>query len=73
MNKKTIFNIKLSCLCCPDKILLNSQISKNHILEEIVILELKFGTKRKNRRLVRSLGPRGMNQIMVGTDRRHVL
>ena len=44
------------------------------MLEELIILELKFGTKRKNREnFVRSLGPRGLNQIIVGTDRRHVL
>ena len=51
MNVKTIYNIKLSFLCCPDKILLNLQISKKHVLEEIIILEFKFGTKRKNRKL----------------------
>ena len=47
----TIYNLKLSFLCCPDKILLNLQISKKHTLEEIIILELKFGTKRKNQKL----------------------
>ena len=49
MNMNTIYNIKVSFLCCSDKILLNLQISAKHTLEEILILdlELKFGTKRK--------------------------
>ena len=51
MNMNTIYNLKLSFLCCPDKILLKLQISKKHTLEEIIILDLKFGTKRKNRKL----------------------
>ena len=51
MNLNTIYNIKVSFLCCSDKILLNLQISKKHTLEEIIILELKFGRKRKNRKL----------------------
>ena len=51
MYMKTIYNIKLSFLCCPDKILLNLQISKKHTLEEITILEFKFGTKWKNKNL----------------------
>ena len=42
-------------------------------LEEIIILEFKFGRKRKNRKLVRSLAPWGLNKIIVGTDRRLVL
>ena len=65
MNMNTIYNIKVSFLCCSDKILLNLQISKKHTLEEIIILEFKFGTKRKNRNFVRS---RGLDQIIVGTD-----
>ena len=51
MNLNEIYNIKFSFLCCSDKILLNLQISKKHTLEEIIILELKFGTKRKNRKI----------------------
>ena len=47
----TIYNIKFSFLCCSNKILLNLQISKKHTLREIIILELTFGTKRKNRKL----------------------
>ena len=56
MNMNTLYNIKLSFLCSPDKILLNLQISKRHTLEEIIILELKFSTKRKSRKLRPSLG-----------------
>ena len=51
MNMNTIYNIHVSFLCCSDKILLNLQIPKKHTLEEIIILEWKFGTKRKNRKL----------------------
>ena len=49
------------------------QMSKKYTLEEIINLELNFGTQRKNQKLGRSLEPRGLNQIIVGTDRRHVL
>ena len=62
MNMNTISNIKV----CSDKILLILQISKEHTLEETIILELKFGTKRKNRKLRRSLRPGGLNQTMCG-------
>ena len=51
MNMNTIYKIKLSFLCCPNKILLNLQISKKHTLEEITILDLKFGTKLRNQKL----------------------
>ena len=67
----TIYNIKVSFLCCFGKILMNLQISKKtYIIGEIIILKLKFGTKRKNRKLC--LISWGLNQILVGTDHRHV-
>ena len=40
-------------------------------LEEVIILDLVQNGRIKN--CVGSLGPRGLNQIIVGTDRRHIL
>ena len=54
---------------------MNLQISTKHTLEEIIILELKFGTKRKNRKLRLISQTSGIESIIISgrTDRRRVL
>ena len=66
MNMNTMYNIKVSFLCCSDKILLNLQKSKKHTKDEIIMLELKFGTKWKNRKLCPISGTSGIESNLSG-------